>query len=345
MNDNERGSLAGGRFELEVLASLPEHEAKPCLLEDPYVAAVHRGAAVPRRDWASRALYVGEEGARSWLSVVHEPGYPLSDPDAFSLRQNHREAISGWDFQTLVSLGPGDGAGDAELLSFRDPTAFGPKPGESARRLRYIPVDISKPLLDAAMERLAPLAEVAAAFLCDFEDDHGLLADAIRRFAVAPVLYSLLGGTLGNLERGEGQFFETIRNLMRRGDGLLIDVPLAGPRWSTEHEPRLRASGYSEALRNFLTAGGAGHLGYQQETLDFDQAVRFSHTHEPETEAESITVSERSTGRKLLTFRRYRWNSILSWFGHHGLRVAFARSALTSPQDRFGMGVVLLTLE
>ena len=39
----------------------------------------------------------------------------------------------------------------------------------------------------------------------------------------------------------------------------------------------------------------------------------------------------------------YRWEPLLSWFRSQGFAVEFARSSITSDQDKFGMGVVLLT--
>ena len=118
--------------------------------------------------------------------------------------------------------------------------------------------------------------------------------------------------------RAKITFFETFRNLMNNGDALLLDVPLAGPGWSTElRAPPTGKRLLRAAFRNFLAGGRAKHRcsgegkSAESETLPFDQAVCFTHMHEPDTGAESITVSEQSSGRRLLTFRRYRWDSIL----------------------------------
>ena len=94
-------------------------------------------------------------------------------------------------FRTLVSLGPGDGSADADLVA------------ALAGRPAYVAVDISRPLLQAAIERLRPLAGPVRGVLCDFEDDGGFLGACLRGHAEPRVLYALLGGTLGNLDRGE----------------------------------------------------------------------------------------------------------------------------------------------
>jgi hypothetical protein len=77
---------------------------------------------------------------------------------------------------------------------------------------------------------------------------------------------------------------------------------------------------------------------------DLERRVAFEHRPDDATGAETIAVSDRLSGRRLLMFRRYRWGPILDWFGRQGFRVAFARSSLSSESDRFGMGVVLLTV-
>jgi hypothetical protein len=56
-----------------------------------------------------------------------------------------------------------------------------------------------------------------------------------------------------------------------------------------------------------------------------------------------ITVRDRSTGVVVLRFRRYDWESIGRWFEAEGFDVASAMCSLSSPADKFGMGVILLT--
>ncbi|QEH38892.1 hypothetical protein OJF2_75020 [Aquisphaera giovannonii] len=293
------------------------------ILTDGRIAALDRGAARPE-GWASRALYVGEEGARNWLAVVHEPGYPLRDPDALALRANRAAAIAALRFRTLVSLGPGDGSADADLVS------------ALAGRPTYVAVDLSRPLLEAAIERLRPLAGPVRGVLCDFEDDGGFLGASLRGHAEPPVLYALLGGTLGNLDRGERPLLETLRGLMGPGDAILLDVPLAGPGWSAAVEPRMRPEAYTPAFRAFLVGDGAGDAS-------FEERVRLASHRDDQTGAEVVEVADRSSGRRLLAFRRYRWDAIIGWLAGLGFDVASARSAFAPPTSAFGMGVVLLT--
>ncbi|WP_165228306.1 L-histidine N(alpha)-methyltransferase [Aquisphaera insulae] len=304
--------------------STTREEEEAAILPDERIAAVGRGEVAIPAGWSSRALYVGESGARHWLSVVHEPGYPLRDPDALGLRGHRLAAIAGLRPGTIVSLGPGDGSADADLLA-----ASQDRPG-------YIAVDLSRPLLEAAIERLRPIAGPVHGVLCDFEEDGGLLGEVLARQACRPILFAMLGGTLGNLDGGEARFLDRIRGLMQPGDALLADLPLAGPGWSVEVEPRLRATAYTPAFRAFLLGDGAGEGA-------FEDRVGFAHRRDADTAAEVIEVTDRPSGRRLLTFRRYRREAILEWLAGRGFRVAFARSSFAPPAEAFGMGVVLLT--
>ena len=55
------------------------------IVTDERVGRIDRGVVPPPDDWVSRALYVGEHGARNWLGVVREPTYPLRDPNCYNL--------------------------------------------------------------------------------------------------------------------------------------------------------------------------------------------------------------------------------------------------------------------
>jgi hypothetical protein len=302
------------------------------IVADETVALVNQGALGPPAGWASRARYLGEAGSRNWLAVVHEPTYPLRDPDALGLRANRLAALAGRRAATFVSLGPGDGLPDVELVRALQDARAG--------ALKYIPVEISRPLLEAAIANLWPHANVPAGILCDFEAGQEFLARALARYARRPILFALLGGTLGNLDEGEGPFFEGFRRLMRPDDAFLIDVPLAGPGWTAADEPRLRTETYTSAFRRFL-AGGLGGAGG---TAPLEQWVGVARGHDAATGAEVVTVTDRRSGRAVLTFRRYRWQPLLDWLQGRGFAVEFARSSVASEQDRFGMGVVLLAV-
>lgn len=283
----------------------------------------------PPSNWASRALYAGPHGATRWLDVVHEPDYPLRDPHRFGLLESRFAAVEGLAVESFVSLGPGDGELDLALVASL-------QAARQRRGLHYLPVDLSRGLLEIAAARLSDVAEVPVALLCDFEADSGFLREALKRYAPTPRLLGLLGGTLGNLDLGEKAFFQSVQVMMAGSDALLLDVPLAGPGWNPQDEPRLNAQAYSAAFRRFLGIGG--------DSAQFERRASLSWSVDDETGAEVITVSDRTTERTLLLFRRFRWEFFLRWLVEQGFLVRYTSSSLSGGQDKFGMGVALLTL-
>lgn len=314
----------------------------PRIIADEMVARVNDGLRPPPPDWGSRALYPSPLSAKNWLTIAGDPNHIQLPADPHGLESLHALAVRDVSVGTLVSLGPGDGLTDARLVRSLRPDAK----GGDVPRLRYIPVDISRLLLETAVANLASLADIPAGVLCDFEAQPDFLADAVARYRDGPVLFALLGGTVGNLDGHEAPFFDGVRRMMRPIDLFLVELPLAGPAWLPETEPRLRADGYSEACRRFFLEGlgRATSDGEPNARVDddFARGVILSHDRDAETGAEVIIATNRSTGRAARN-RRHRWDPIQRWLKKQGFAVLFARSSLTTDEDRFGMGVVLLT--
>jgi uncharacterized SAM-dependent methyltransferase len=201
----------------------------------PATSRVDDQNAAQRHDWHSRALYLGESGAQNWLRVVQEPNYPLRNPSYYDLRANRLAAVRGLAINTFVSLGPGDGQNEIELVQALA--------SQARAKLHYIPVDISLPLLRQAIAHLSPHAEVPVAIHADFEESGQFLAHALAQYAQPPVLFALLGGTIGNLDRGEQPLIEWLRSQLRTEDRLLVDLPLAGPAWTPSERRAAAAAG------------------------------------------------------------------------------------------------------
>jgi hypothetical protein len=309
------------------------------IIADDEVEEVGLGLAPVPPDWASRCLYIGEDGARNWLDVLGESTYTLHSQDAYGLRPNRLAALERAEVRTLVSLGPGDGEHDIELVQ-----ALRKKVPD----LLYIPVEISRGLLDVAIRNLAAHVDVPVGLLGDFERGPAFLRAALDRFARRPILLSMLGGTIGNLDLGEPSFFRGMRALLRPGDSFLIDVPLAGPGWTARDDPRLDKARYTPGFRRFL-AGGLAHRDPGLKDVPARAPSWFEERVECRVGDEAaiagtrvITVRDRPTGRVLLRFRRYDWDALRDWFRAEGFDVLFARGSLSTSEDKFGMGVVLL---
>jgi hypothetical protein len=300
--------------------------------------------------WVGRRLYWSEAGAMNWLAVANEPKYPLRNPNSFGLQDYYTAALSNHRARTLVSLGPGDGRRDLELLrALSRASAL-----TETDKLKYIPADISGRLLEEAIANVQAEAAIPMGICCDFEDGVGFLAGTLKVHAERPVLFVLLGGTVGNLDRGEELFFNGMRGLLHHGDAFLVDFPLAGPAWSAAGEPRLNMEEYTPMFRRFLAegacladgteAGPACEMAAVQLQDAFGEWASFAHESDATTGAEVITVADRRTGRRVLVFRRYHWEPLLRWLERRGFVIEFARSSIVSERDGSGMGVVLLTI-
>lgn len=316
---------------------IPKIHSVPIIAEDE-LERVNCGRAPAPSDWSSRCLYIGEVGARNWLDILSEPTYTLHGQDVYSLQRNRLAAVERAGARTMVSLGPGDGEHDIDLvrvLRAKEP------------RIAYIPVDICRGLLDVAIVNLRNHVNIPVGILCDFEAVQPSLHNALDQHAQRPILFSLLGGTIGNLDLGERRFFAGMRELMQAGDYFLLDIPLAGPAWTARDDPRLDKAKYSDPFQRFL-AGGLAHrdpvLKAKVDRGWFDERIECGVSYDGVIDGTKvITVRDQHSGWVLLRFRRYDWDSIRRWFRGEGFHLDYGECSLTSPEDKFGMGVVLLT--
>ena len=215
-----------------------------------------------------------------------------------------------------------------------------------SRDLSYVPVDISGPLLELAIEEMEKHVRVPIALLCDFEQSFALMQQAIREHCERPVLLSLLGGTLGNLDMGETSFFNGLAGVMREGDALLLDVPLAGSAWTAATDPRLRKSQYPQEFKKFLTQAFSESWTSSDVAITEDEVEeRIECSVEDGGEirrTKTVTLCDGNEERVVLRFRRYDWDSVIDWLSGLNLKMHFHRNSIRSHEDKFGMGVVLV---
>src|SRR5262249_8518089 len=147
---------------------------------------------------------------------------------------------------------------------------------------------------------------IPVGLLSDFESGQDFLRDSLNTLARPPILFSLLGGTLGNLDRGEPRFFAGMKQLMRPGDSFLLDIPLAGPAWIARDDPRLDKTQYTESLQRFLARGLAHCEAGPKAESDprwFDRRIECILGQEAAIAGTKvITVRDRPSGRALLRF-------------------------------------------
>ena len=309
------------------------------ILSDPEVEQIDCGQAPIPDQWHSRRLYIRQQGARNWCNVVQQSSYPLHGEDPYDLIQNRAAAISRAASASMVSLGPGDAAHDVEIVS-------------QLRRhnpeFKYIPVDLSRFLLDTAIRNMASQVHIPAGLQCDFEHIPDAVKHTLEELARPPVLFSMLGGTVGNLDLGEKRFFSRMQNLMVNGDHFLIDVPLAGPGWAAERDPRFQKETYTAEFNQFIGFGLSGIApGFNgpiaPEALLSRIDCRLGNGGDI-ANTRTVTIFDRPTRQVILKFCRYDWESVVSWFQNQGFQVLFHRCSLKADADVFGMGIILLGL-
>jgi L-histidine N-alpha-methyltransferase len=188
--------------------------------EDSFGKALAEGLAGTPRSIPCRFLY-DEFGSKLFEEICELPEYYLTRAEREILRTRAGEIAARFDRAiTLAELGSGSAAKTRLLIE-----AFLARHG----RLRYMPVDISRSMLEesswallehyGALEIRAVAAELAA----------GL--DHLRREASRPKLVLWLGSSVGNLGREEAaQFLARVRAAMAPVDALLIGIDLRKPR-------------------------------------------------------------------------------------------------------------------
>ena len=114
---------------------------------------------------------------------------------------------------TLCGLGCGEGSKDRVLLE-----AF----AQADRRLEYVAADFSQALLELAADHVDDVAhDVMGCKLDLLRDDHLIAVTGAAQSFDGPVLYSVVGNTLGAF--GPREFPARIRGHMRERDHLLFD--------------------------------------------------------------------------------------------------------------------------
>lgn len=315
-----------------------DKEKVPIAIEQT-LALVESGQKPPL-EWGNRLLYFGNRGAQNWLSVLYEPNYPLRGEDPYALYKNRLAAVRKLVPTTLVSLGPGDGINDIEMVTDLKSRQV---------HLQYIPVDISSGLLNLTLANLKPHVDIPIAILCDFEDKQDFLAQVLDKYAQSPILFSLLGGTIGNFDLGEASFFAKFKQLLKPRNHLLLDVPLAGPSssWTAESEQRLNIASCSNAFKHFL-GEGLCQCNFQREGenigREWENQIECSLESNDQIGVKIITLIDQVSKRKILKFRQYEWHSFLPWLQQQGFVIKFAKCSISSERDRFGMGILLLSV-
>ena len=302
------------------------------IIADPTVVEDQIGSTLPM-DWCNRNLYFGVEGAKAWLETVNEPAYSPKNQE-LKLRRLLLKALEQVDARSFVSLGPGDAVRDVEIaIKLRQKEPW----------LQYIPVDISDGLLVRAIKCLSDQVRVPAGILADFEDRLNFIQRQLRIHATSPILFTLLGNTLGDLDNYEGSFLSSLGNMMQTGDFFLLEVSLAGPKWNRKGDRRGKHSSYGPAYRRFIANGLSRRTAESVESIvaNFRSRFRFNDGESDVENTKCIDVVDTESQRLACTIRRYDWESLLAWIDSvKQFNILFKDNAFID--ELLGDGVILM---
>ena len=275
------------------------------VISDQKVEQIDFGRQTPPDNWRSRRLYI-QQGAENWCNLAHHSNYPLQGDDPYDLKKNRSAALDRISISTILSLGPGDGLQDLDIVE---------QLRSKQPNLTYIPLDLSRILLELTN---------------------------------SPVMFSMLGGTVGNLDLGENHFFDRLLNLMKKDDRVLLDVPLAGPGWSPERDPRFNTEKYTTEFKQFIASGLSRLKPENNSLISFETARKrldcVIGNGGDIAKTKEVKIIDRLSNEIILKFCRYDWESIISWLTNRGFDILYHRCSLKNDMDIFGMGIILLGL-
>lgn len=223
------------------------------------------------REWCSRSLYLGLTGAQNWLSVVsnsnsYKADY-FKDVVASMLDEEDEDFLSDVKVRAMVSLGPGDGETDKQLCTHLN----------KGTRVEYVPVDMNPFLLTTSICKVGALARTQVGIVCDFEEELvPFLKDALQVHSGGPYLFSMLGYTVGNLDRREGKFFSDMKGLMGEGDYMLLDYLAVDMQWDYEKYSKSWQDEWDDEMRKLVCDAVAKRNGEDGKQVFASFKERFS---------------------------------------------------------------------
>jgi L-histidine N-alpha-methyltransferase len=218
---------------------------------------------------ASGHAYSGRGSAVAWASVCRDPlcGPPRQSVESFVERWVGVRATAPAQPCHYVSLGPGDGRKDGVVLS--DLT-------RANGDLCYLPVDTSEDLLHLAVRGLIHRLNLPADRVMSLPWDFSLVENVsgLRRlldelFGPTPVLFSLLGGTIGHFEADQ-DVFGLVATLLRPGDRLLLEVEVTSSLCESLVPMAVREYSASPAFGEFVTSSLHQHTDLSVDLADVE---------------------------------------------------------------------------
>jgi hypothetical protein len=297
---------------------------------DPELAAVVPGAAPP--DWATRAMFVHPRAGAIWAQRSAEPE-AFEGLSAVVALYADLLCRAPSPFRCMLSLGAGAASVDKRLVE-----------GLVSSRPTYIPVDLSADMCEAAMRAMSGVCDVPLGIVADFESCFAFVANMAAPVLTSPALVCCTGNAIGNLDRGEQNFFANVRPMMRSGDFLLVSF--ATGRFP---QPMTRAVfdaavGWND-LRELLACAVETITGEAADAVApaLDSRLLVARGFGDAPQSDALRLVDSMSGRTLLHLRRYHLGAMRDWIAtRFGMHVVAAQEIEVSSTG-VGIGALLAT--
>ena len=304
------------------------------LAREAFAQSIARGLGDSPRWLSCRYLY-DAEGSSLFEDITLQPEYYLTRTEDALLAQHASRLRARAGAATVVELGSGSSTKTRHVL--RAWTSGG-------QRARYVPVDISRDMLEAscrALEAEFPSLEVRALA--------GTYEQAFARLReFSPLMLLFLGSSLGNFDRSDtAAFLERVADSLSAGDHLLLGLDLV-------KDPAVLEAAYNDAAgvsaaftRNLfarmnrelgtdLDLDAIEHVAYWNESRErIDIFARF--TRQAVIELPELDRSFRlAAGEMVLTevSRKFRIPEMTAAAARHGFE---AVETITDPDQAFAL--------
>jgi SAM-dependent methyltransferase len=279
-------------------------------------------------DWATRAAFSYRGAASHWKSRTSS-AVSLEENDAVLSLYTSALAKLDPSWTTVVSLGAGTGFVDKAIIQYLNLST------------RYIPVDLTKDMCEAAIMRLGAVCDVPMAVVADFEGNFIYVRKALAAEPKSRTLYCCTA-TVGNLDLGETSFLRNVLSIMDPQDCLLVSIPTGSFGYPVNRDRFDATVGWRE-LSALLAGSIAMMTGESAEAAEaaLDSRLDVRSGISDVSEAETVDLWDRISGRTLLHFRRYRLAALQRWIEQSmSAKVLCADELCLSTES--GVGVLVL---
>ncbi|MEW8509153.1 MAG: L-histidine N(alpha)-methyltransferase [Candidatus Thiodiazotropha sp.] len=255
-------------------------------------------------NWLPSNLYMGIDGAIAWANVESDPDYSKRTQTNLNGKQI-ANLIGKSPVCTVVSLGPGLGTVDAELIAHLSQKNF----------REFVPVDVNRHLIIYSAKNVTqknPWVECKQGILCDFDQTPAFVKEVVSKHCPGPRLFLMTGGTFGNTTRTEEAQLSSLYQIMSEGDMFVFDLFCYGTNYKVGKDPMYNRSKWQPVVSEFFANGIKKMLGNGMTTrkalslIDVHSAVGLNGL----SRTTCISIVCRANGRTLVDIRRFNVDEI-----------------------------------